>query len=108
MNGNKAYRKSTRSGGSGGNCVEWAHTAEGVYVRDSKDPQGPELRLTPAEWEDLQRAAVAAIPHRWIINSPTGVRLSKDGKSLSFTTPEWNAFQAGILAGECQPTPATR
>ncbi|MBO4210342.1 DUF397 domain-containing protein, partial [Micromonospora echinofusca] len=38
------WRKSTRSGGSGGNCVEVADNLPGVVgVRDSKDPTGPAL-----------------------------------------------------------------
>ncbi|MEU0551507.1 DUF397 domain-containing protein [Micromonospora sp. NPDC005979] len=45
------WRKSTRSGGSGGNCVEVADNLPGVVgVRDSKDPTGPALTFTPATW----------------------------------------------------------
>jgi hypothetical protein len=36
------WRKSSRSGSEGGNCVELAHTM--VAVRDSKNPAGPVLR----------------------------------------------------------------
>jgi uncharacterized protein DUF397 len=46
-----AWRKSTYSGGSGGNCIEvGAHTPGLIPVRDSKDPQGPHLAFTPAAW----------------------------------------------------------
>jgi hypothetical protein len=50
------WRKSRRSGGNGGNCVEVATNLlarDGrVYVRDSKDGGGgPVLSFTPAEWE---------------------------------------------------------
>ncbi|GAA2709278.1 MULTISPECIES: DUF397 domain-containing protein [Actinoplanes] len=46
-----AWRKSTRSGSSG-NCVEVAGNLPGVVaVRDSKDPSGPALLFTPAEWD---------------------------------------------------------
>ena len=41
--------KSSFSGVSG-NCVEIAVLADGVAVRDSKDPAGPALRFTPMEW----------------------------------------------------------
>lgn len=42
--------KSTRSGANG-NCVEVAHLNGGeVAVRDSKNPDGPKLRFTAAEW----------------------------------------------------------
>ncbi len=44
------WRKATASQANG-NCVEVApvHGA-GVLVRDSKDPEGPSLHFTPAEW----------------------------------------------------------
>ncbi|WP_083449661.1 DUF397 domain-containing protein [Actinoplanes rectilineatus] len=46
------WKKSSRSGGSGGNCVEVARIAEsGWAVRDSKNPDGPVLRFTLAEWD---------------------------------------------------------
>ena len=35
------WRKSSRSGGNGGDCVELAHTRDAV--RDSKNPGGPVL-----------------------------------------------------------------
>lgn len=45
------WRKSTRSGGDGGDCVEAAKTPlRMIAVRDSKNPTGPTLVLTPAEW----------------------------------------------------------
>ncbi|WP_422734904.1 DUF397 domain-containing protein [Micromonospora sp. WMMD558] len=45
------WRKSSRSGSSGGNCVEVADNLPGmVAVRDSKDPAGPALTFPPAAW----------------------------------------------------------
>ncbi|MGI5213217.1 DUF397 domain-containing protein [Plantactinospora sp. CA-290183] len=45
------WRKSTRSGGNGGSCVEVADNLPGVVgVRDSKDPTGPALTFAPAAW----------------------------------------------------------
>ena len=45
------WRKSSRSNGSGGACVEVARNLPGVVaVRDSKDPHGPRLVFTPAMW----------------------------------------------------------
>ncbi|GAB3944465.1 DUF397 domain-containing protein [Micromonospora vulcania] len=45
------WRKSTRSGVSGGDCVEVAdNLPEVVGVRDCKDPSGPALVFAPAAW----------------------------------------------------------
>jgi hypothetical protein len=45
------WRKSSWSGGNGGDCVEVARNLSGaVAVRDSKDPDGPRLTFTPDEW----------------------------------------------------------
>jgi hypothetical protein len=45
------WRKSTRSGGNGGNCVEVAdNLPDAVAVRDSKDPEGPVLTFQPSHW----------------------------------------------------------
>ncbi|MDG4795170.1 DUF397 domain-containing protein [Micromonospora sp. WMMD1082] len=43
-----AWRKSTRS--DGGNCVEFASAGASVFVRDSKDEDGPVLRFGSAQW----------------------------------------------------------
>jgi hypothetical protein len=48
------WRKSSYSSGNGGNCVEIAVNPPGVVVvRDSKDPGGPVLTLTPAQWRSF-------------------------------------------------------
>ena len=45
------WRKSSWSGGNGGDCVEVARNLLGIVaVRDSKDPGGPKLVFTPDEW----------------------------------------------------------
>ena len=46
------WRKSTRSA-SNGNCVEVADFGSAVYVRDSKDPQGPILAFDRVAWGGL-------------------------------------------------------
>ncbi|MGC4796243.1 DUF397 domain-containing protein [Micromonospora saelicesensis] len=52
------WRKSTRSGSNGGDCVEVADNLPGlVAVRDSKDPAGPALTFSPADWLRFVRAA---------------------------------------------------
>lgn len=46
------WRKSSRSGGNGGACVEVARNLRGaVAVRDSKDPEGPKLMFAPEDWQ---------------------------------------------------------
>jgi hypothetical protein len=44
------WRKSTLSYANG-DCPEVAGADGGVLVRDSKDPDGPVLKFTAAEWE---------------------------------------------------------
>ncbi|MFJ8045174.1 DUF397 domain-containing protein [Kitasatospora sp. NPDC096147] len=48
------FRKSSYSGGSGGNCIEpavnLARSSGVVGVRDSKDPEGPALVFPAAAW----------------------------------------------------------
>lgn len=102
----RRYVKSSRSGGSGGNCVEWAHTSAGVYIRDSKDPAGPEIVTTLDEWITLVDAVITGSPHPWVTANSTGVVLTRDGLRLSFTPTEWTAFTEGALLGECVPAPA--
>jgi hypothetical protein len=49
---NANWRKSSYSGSNGGQCVEVARNLPGVIaVRDSKNPDGPALLFTPAEWQ---------------------------------------------------------
>jgi hypothetical protein len=44
--------KSSRSGPTGGNCVEVARLDDGqVAVRNSRYPYGPALVFTPQEWD---------------------------------------------------------
>jgi hypothetical protein len=45
------WRKSTRSGPWSDNCVEVTFAANGVAVRDSKDPSGAVLVFTANEWD---------------------------------------------------------
>lgn len=51
MRENLTWRKASASSDQGGNCVEVADLpGGGQAVRDSKDPDGPMLRFTAAEW----------------------------------------------------------
>jgi hypothetical protein len=46
------WKKSSKSSQSG-QCVQWStdHVPGQVAVRDSKNPEGPALIFTAAEWE---------------------------------------------------------
>lgn len=49
-----SWRKSSRSGGNGGACVEVAdNLSEVVGVRDSKDPDGPVLTFDTRAWRSF-------------------------------------------------------
>jgi Domain of unknown function (DUF397) len=54
------WKKSSYSGGNGGNCVEVARNLPGVVVvRDSKDSEGPALAFTPDKWTAFLSGAQA-------------------------------------------------
>jgi hypothetical protein len=45
------WHKSTRSSSTGQNCVEVATNLPGlIAIRDSKNPAGPNLIVTPGAW----------------------------------------------------------
>jgi hypothetical protein len=50
--------KSSRS--TGGDCVEVAFVGDDVWVRDSKDPNGPMLKFSRESW----RVFIADLPQR--------------------------------------------
>ncbi|MEU7928609.1 DUF397 domain-containing protein [Micromonospora sp. NPDC049801] len=57
------WRKSTRSSGNGGDCVEVADNLPGIVgVRDSKDPAGPVLAFGSAAWQAFVGMAKAHDP----------------------------------------------
>ncbi|GAA4595786.1 DUF397 domain-containing protein [Planotetraspora phitsanulokensis] len=45
------WRKAVRSNTVGNQCVEVALLSQGVAVRDSKNPEGPNLMFTAGEWD---------------------------------------------------------
>ncbi|MEU4568689.1 DUF397 domain-containing protein [Micromonospora sp. NPDC023956] len=48
------WRKSSKSGGNGGNCVEVADNLAGVVlVRDTKNRDGGTLAFEPAAWRSF-------------------------------------------------------
>jgi hypothetical protein len=48
----QSWRKSSYSGNGGGDCVEVGQSGR-VLVRDTKDHQGPILRVTPDTWRQF-------------------------------------------------------
>lgn len=51
------WRKSTRSGPNGDECIEIANLQDGgTAVRDSKNPTGPVLTVSPAQWGAFEAA----------------------------------------------------
>ena len=55
--GAAAWRKSSYSGDTGGDCVEVAAQPCRIAVRDSKNPDGPALAVTPAAFAAFVTAA---------------------------------------------------
>jgi Domain of unknown function (DUF397) len=48
------WRKSSYSSSTGQNCVEVATNLPGIVtVRDSTDPSGPELLVSPGSWQSF-------------------------------------------------------
>ena len=56
------WRKSTRSAGGSSNCVEVAHFPNLVAIRDSKDPNGPKIVVSPAGWQSFTASVKAGRP----------------------------------------------
>lgn len=51
------WRKSSYSGSEGGQCVEVATHPAAIHIRDSKNPEGPTLTLSPTTWAAFTRHA---------------------------------------------------
>lgn len=47
------WHKASYSDSSGGQCVEAATTPTTVHIRDSKNPDGPRLRIPATAWADF-------------------------------------------------------
>ncbi|NKZ03027.1 DUF397 domain-containing protein [Actinomadura latina] len=61
------WRKSTRSNGAGGDCVEVADLAVGIGVRDSKAPEAGHLTYAPEAWVGFT-AQVKAGRYDWDVD----------------------------------------
>jgi hypothetical protein len=56
------WRKSSYSGNGGSDCVEAGCSPGGVIaVRDSKDPDGPRLTFSPADWLSFTASVQAGL-----------------------------------------------
>ncbi|WP_328223838.1 MULTISPECIES: DUF397 domain-containing protein [unclassified Streptomyces] len=53
------WRKSSHSSGAGGECVEISPCPQTIHVRDSKNPTGPHLALSPTAWTTFLAAGTA-------------------------------------------------
>lgn len=53
------WRKSSYSHSNGGGCVEVARSLPAVAVRDSKNPNGPQLAFLASEWRAFTRRVKA-------------------------------------------------
>ncbi len=51
------WQRSNRTPGQSDNCVEVAFVGEAVAVRDSRQPEGPVLLFTQAEWDAFVEGA---------------------------------------------------
>jgi hypothetical protein len=63
----KRWRKSSRSGGNGGACVEIGQGQDVILVRDTQDRSGPMLKVTADEWRrfaDQVKRSLAPDPNR--------------------------------------------
>jgi hypothetical protein len=59
-----SWRKSSYSGGEGGECIEITTCPHTIHIRDSKNPSGPTLALSPAAWASfLALPAVQPLHH---------------------------------------------
>jgi hypothetical protein len=60
------WRKSSRSGPTGGNCVEMAALSfrGAVAVRDSRQPDGPALIFTAATWQAFTGGLAAGLDRK--------------------------------------------
>ncbi|MCP2343566.1 DUF397 domain-containing protein [Actinomadura rupiterrae] len=59
MNNIPLWRKSSYSAGGGDDCVEVADLGRAIGLRDSKDPHGPDLRMSRNAWAELLRTVSA-------------------------------------------------
>jgi hypothetical protein len=105
-----AFRKSSYSGGNG--CVEVGHDDGRVLVRDSKNPDAEPVSFQRSEWMNTVLAPVMLDRLPSFIHEPPeggyewrGHTVGHAEQWLTFTAKEWEAFCAGVKAGEFNPPP---
>jgi uncharacterized protein DUF397 len=96
------WRKSSYSGGQGGNCVEVAGQSVGgrVLVRDTKDRTGTTLRFAPEVWRRFADQAKSARSLAAALRS-AGLRPELHRRISSRSV---ESFTAGMLASSSAAT----
>ncbi|GAA2221696.1 hypothetical protein GCM10010429_56090 [Micromonospora olivasterospora] len=100
------WRKSPRSNGSGGACVEVADNLPGVVaVRDSKDPSGPVLAFGPGAWGAFLSPVLGPVDHP-IVTTEEPVRdVSLKRRSHAQPGRSRNSDPAAWAPGSMHPAP---
>ncbi|WP_306359986.1 DUF397 domain-containing protein [Nocardia sp. CC227C] len=102
------FFKSTFSGGDQ-TCVEVAHRADSVLIRDSKftgsRAQQPILSIAPTRWRAfldlvLTGDSGAIGPVRITVHPDAGATIADEVVALTYDTEEWDAFRKGVAGGE--------
>ncbi|MGQ4599985.1 DUF397 domain-containing protein [Nocardia sp. R6R-6] len=109
------WRKSSYSNNGGASCVEINFAGETILLRDSKylrDPSNdpaaqPIIAIEVHSWPVFLAAAAGSgsdsaggIPSIERTQDGGAVVRAADGATLVYTSAEWDAFVAGIRAGE--------
>lgn len=113
------WRTSTRTG-NGVNCVEVSIRQGEVWMRDTKQGDGPVLRFDNAQWVRFVKETVNLLPssngavvvtirsevkvysgrERLVCFHVHGTNAVNHETTLSFTAGEWTAFREGAKDGE--------
>jgi hypothetical protein len=89
---------SSKSGNNGG-CVEVAHVAGHVAVRDSKDRTVPALIYSAAQWDRLLHNVRVGVGVQ-VRDGMVCLTAQPDTHSLVYTPFEWECFIDGVAKGE--------
>ena len=81
-------------------CVEFARLSDGVAIRSSRDPDGPVVTLSADAWIKFASGTgdgfdVVAAGDHVFVQHPGDPKQA----TLTFSRSEWDAFLAGVLAG---------